>query len=67
MVCFFLLSPHTHQHHHLQGAPGTSTSHHYHPGLSGVPEGEEREKGPEKIFDAITDKTFPNLRKETLT
>ena len=33
--------------------------------IIGVPEGEEREKGPEKIFDAITDKTFPNLRKET--
>ena len=49
------------------GAPGTSTSHHYHPGLSGVQEGEEREKGPEKIFEAITGKTFPNLRKETLT
>ena len=32
-----------------------------------VSEGEEKEKGPEKIFEDITDKNFPNMRKETLT
>ena len=31
----------------------------------GVPEGEEREKGPEKIFEEIIAKNFPNLGKET--
>jgi len=28
-----------------------------------VPEGEEREKGPEKIFEEIVAKTFPNMGK----
>ena len=30
----------------------------------GVPEGEEREKGPEKIFEEIIDKNFQNMGKE---
>ena len=33
----------------------------------GVPEGEETEKGPEKIFQEIIAKNFPNMEKETLT
>ena len=32
--------------------------------ITGVSEGEEREKGPE-IFEEIMDENFPNLRKET--
>ena len=32
--------------------------------IIGVPEGEEREKGPEKIFEEITAKNFPNMEKE---
>ena len=32
----------------------------------GVPEGEEREKGPEKIFEDIIAENFPNLGKETV-
>ena len=31
----------------------------------GVPEGEEREKGPEKIFEEIIVENFPNMGKET--
>ena len=31
----------------------------------GVPEGEEREKGPEKIFEEIRAENFPNIGKET--
>ena len=31
----------------------------------GVPEGEEKEKGPRKIFEDIIAKNFPNMRKET--
>ena len=34
--------------------------------ILGVPEGEEKEKGPEKIFEEIIAKNFPNLGKETL-
>ena len=30
----------------------------------GVPEGEEREKGPEKIFEEIIVKNFPNIGKK---
>ena len=33
----------------------------------GVPEGEEREKGPEKIFEEIIVKNFPNMGKEIAT
>ena len=33
----------------------------------GVPEGEEREKGPEKIFEKIVVENFPNMGKETAT
>ena len=33
----------------------------------GVPEGEEREKETEKIFQEITAKNFPNMGKEPLT
>ena len=33
----------------------------------GVPEGEEREKGPEKIFEEIIVKNFPNTGKEIAT
>jgi len=32
-----------------------------------VPEGEEREKGTEKIFQEIIAKNFPNMGKEPLT
>ena len=32
--------------------------------IIGVPEGEEREKGPEKIFEEITVEKFPNMGKE---
>ena len=34
--------------------------------IIGVPEGEEREKGPEKIFKEIIAENFPNIRKELL-
>ena len=33
----------------------------------GVPEGEEREKGPDKIFEEIIVKNFPNMGKEIAT
>ena len=32
-----------------------------------VPEGEEREKGPEKIFEEIIVENYPNIGKETAT
>ena len=32
-----------------------------------VPEGEEREKGPEKTFEEIIVENFPNMGKESLT
>ena len=35
--------------------------------IIGVPEGEEREKGPEKIFEEIIVENFPNMGKETAT
>ena len=35
--------------------------------IIGVPEGEEREKGPEKIFEEIIAKNLPNMGKETVT
>ena len=35
--------------------------------IIGGPEGEEREKGPEKIFEEIIVKNFPNMGKETAT
>ena len=35
--------------------------------ITGVPEGEGREKGTEKIFQEITAKNFPNMGKEPLT
>ena len=35
--------------------------------IIGVPEGEEREKGTEKIFQAIIAENFPNMGKEPLT
>ena len=35
--------------------------------LIGVPEGEEREKGPEKIFEEIIVENFPNMGKEIAT
>ena len=35
--------------------------------IIGVPEGEEREKGTEKIFEEIIAKNFPNMGKEPLT
>ena len=35
--------------------------------IIGVPEGEEREKGPEKIFEEIIVKNFPNMGKEITT
>ena len=33
----------------------------------GVPEWEEREKGPEKIFEEIIVENFPNVEKEIAT
>ena len=33
----------------------------------GVPDGEQKEKGLEKIIEDIIVKNFPNMRKETLT
>ena len=35
--------------------------------IIGVPEGEEREKGPEKIFQEIIGENFPNMGKEIAT
>ena len=35
--------------------------------IIGVPEGEEREKGTEKIFEEIIVKNFPNMGKEIAT
>ena len=35
--------------------------------IIGVPEGEEREKGTEKIFQEIIAKNFPNMGKQPLT
>ena len=35
--------------------------------IIGVPEGEEREKGPEKIFEEILFENFPNMGKEIVT
>ena len=35
--------------------------------IIGVPEGEEREKGCEKIFEGIIVKNFPNMGKEIVT
>ena len=35
--------------------------------IIGVPEGEEREKGPEKVFEEIVVKNFPNMGKEIAT
>ena len=35
--------------------------------IIGVPEGEEREKGTEKIFQEIIAENFPNMGKESLT
>ena len=35
--------------------------------IIGVPEGQEREKGPEKIFEEIIVKNFPNMGKEIVT
>ena len=32
--------------------------------ITGVPEGEEKEKGPEKIFEEIIAEKFPNMGKE---
>ena len=33
--------------------------------ILGVPEGEEREKGPEKIFEEIIVENFPNMGKKS--
>ena len=35
--------------------------------ITGVPEGEEREKGPEKVFEEIIVKNFPNMGREIAT
>ena len=35
--------------------------------IIGVLEGEEREKGPEKMFEEIIVKNFPNMRREIAT
>ena len=34
---------------------------------TGVPEREEREKGPDKTFEEIIAKNFPNMGKESVT
>ena len=34
--------------------------------IIGVPEGEDREEGPEKIFEEFVTENFPNMGKETL-
>ena len=34
--------------------------------IIGVPEGEERQKGPEKIFEEVVVENFPNMGKETV-
>ena len=34
--------------------------------ILGAPEGEEREKGPEKIFEEIIAENFPNMGKEII-
>ena len=34
--------------------------------IIGVPEGEEREKGPEKILEEIIAENFPNMGKEII-
>ena len=34
--------------------------------IIGVPEGEETEKGPEKIFEEIKAENFPHMGKESL-
>ena len=34
--------------------------------IIGVPEGGEREKGPEKIFEEIINENFPNMGKEII-
>ena len=35
--------------------------------IIGVPEAEEKEKGPEKIFEEIIARNFPKMGKESLT
>ena len=35
--------------------------------IIGVPEGEEREKGPERIFEEIIVENFPHMGKEIAT
>ena len=35
--------------------------------IIGVPEGEEREKGPDKIFEEVIVENFPNMGKEIAT
>ena len=35
--------------------------------IMGVPEGEERQKGPKKIFEEIIVENFPNMGKEIAT
>ena len=35
--------------------------------ITGTPEGEEREKGPEKVFEEIIVENFPNIGKEIAT
>ena len=35
--------------------------------ITGVPEGEEREKGPDKILEDIRVKNFPNMGKQIAT
>ena len=35
--------------------------------ITGVPEGEEREKGTEKVFQEIIAENFPHMGKEPLT
>ena len=34
--------------------------------ITGIPEGEEKEKGTENIFDEIISENFPNLKETTI-
>lgn len=35
--------------------------------IIGMPEGEDREKGPDKLFEEIIAKNLPNVGKESIT
>ena len=35
--------------------------------ITGIPEGEERDKGPKKIFEETKAENFPNMEKEKVS